>query len=162
MRIAIIGGGCSGITAAYKLDKKGYRNITLYEANDRIGGKVHSVNIDGHLFLYLNDAPGQNLFVGYQFDDALRSDEELDELVRRDITELGGTVGRIVARKAWKYFPHVKLQDLDVDYYPRLNALQGKWGTYYLGALFAFETTDHCARFADFIVNQSCRRLGGV
>lgn len=114
----------------------------------------------GHLFVYLNNAPGLNLFVGYQSDDASRSDERLDELLRRDISELGARVDEIVVRKGWRYFPHVKLRDLDSDYYPRLNALQGKLGTYYLGALFAFETTDHCAQFADVIVNRCGRGLG--
>lgn len=84
----------------------------------------------------------------------ITSDDELDELLRRDIAELGGQVRRIFARQAWNYFPHVKLQDLDADYYPRLNALQGQNQTYYLGGLFAFESTEHCAQFAEFIVNR--------
>ena len=111
-------------------------------------------NRHGHLVAYFNDAPQVNLFVGYQCDDALRSEEEFDDLARRDIAEIGGTVSGIVARKTWKQFPHVKLEDLDVDYYPRLNALQGERGTHYLGGIFAFESTGHCVQFAEFIVNQ--------
>ncbi|NQT13777.1 MAG: FAD-dependent oxidoreductase [Planctomycetes bacterium] len=108
----------------------------------------------GGLVAYFNDYRSGDLFVGYQLSDVSRSEEELDDLARRDVRELGGTVREIIARKAWKYFPHVKLQDLDADYYPRLNALQGERGTYYLGGLFAFESTGHCAQFAEFIVNQ--------
>ena len=48
-RIAIIGGGVSGVTSAYKLHKKGYRNLTLFEANDHLGGKVSSLEIDGQI-----------------------------------------------------------------------------------------------------------------
>ena len=36
MRIAIIGSGISGMTAAYKLHQQGH-DITVYEANDYIG-----------------------------------------------------------------------------------------------------------------------------
>ena len=45
-RIAIIGGGVSGITAAYALMKRGYRCVSLFEGNTRIGGKVESVQVD--------------------------------------------------------------------------------------------------------------------
>ncbi|MCK4422321.1 FAD-dependent oxidoreductase, partial [candidate division WOR-3 bacterium] len=38
-RIAIVGGGPAGLTAAYQLRKKGYR-ITIYEAQDKLGGML--------------------------------------------------------------------------------------------------------------------------
>ncbi|MFZ5969229.1 MAG: pyridine nucleotide-disulfide oxidoreductase/dicluster-binding protein [Bacillota bacterium] len=40
-KVAIIGGGMSGMTAAYDLDKKGYQ-VTLYEKSDRLGGRIWS------------------------------------------------------------------------------------------------------------------------
>ncbi|MBF0443617.1 MAG: FAD-dependent oxidoreductase, partial [Oligoflexales bacterium] len=46
LRIAIIGAGASGLTAAYQLKKNGYQNITIYEKEDRIGGKIHTMTID--------------------------------------------------------------------------------------------------------------------
>lgn len=46
MRIAIIGAGASGLTAADTLMRKGYQNITVFEKRTRVGGKVHSV-VDG-------------------------------------------------------------------------------------------------------------------
>ena len=42
MRIAIIGAGAAGLTAAHELMQLGYQNITVYERNSRIGGKVFS------------------------------------------------------------------------------------------------------------------------
>lgn len=38
-RLAIIGGGISGIVVAYELDKKGYQ-VTIYEKCHRIGGRI--------------------------------------------------------------------------------------------------------------------------
>ncbi|HPA55770.1 MAG TPA: FAD-dependent oxidoreductase, partial [Bacillota bacterium] len=38
-RVAVIGGGISGMTAAFELDKKGYQ-VTLYEKSDRLGGRI--------------------------------------------------------------------------------------------------------------------------
>ncbi|HTW28911.1 MAG TPA: NAD(P)/FAD-dependent oxidoreductase [Acetobacteraceae bacterium] len=40
-RIAIVGGGIAGLTAALKLLHAGYRSW-VFEANDRIGGRMHS------------------------------------------------------------------------------------------------------------------------
>ena len=38
-RVAVIGGGISGMTAAFELDKKGYQ-VTLYEKSGRLGGRI--------------------------------------------------------------------------------------------------------------------------
>lgn len=38
-RVAVIGGGISGMTAAFDLDKKGYQ-VTLYEKSGRLGGTI--------------------------------------------------------------------------------------------------------------------------
>src|SRR5258708_27737307 len=40
-RIAIIGGGISGLNAALTLQDAGY-NPTIYEASSRVGGRMHS------------------------------------------------------------------------------------------------------------------------
>ena len=38
MRIAIIGAGLAGLTAAYELRESGHQ-VDVYEATDRLGGK---------------------------------------------------------------------------------------------------------------------------
>jgi predicted NAD/FAD-binding protein len=44
MRIAIIGSGISGLTAAYYLHQK--HQVKLFEANDYIGGHTNTVDVD--------------------------------------------------------------------------------------------------------------------
>ncbi|WP_237056971.1 NAD(P)/FAD-dependent oxidoreductase [Microbulbifer sediminum] len=44
MRIAIVGSGISGLTAAYLLNKR--HDITLFEAADRLGGHTATVDVD--------------------------------------------------------------------------------------------------------------------
>ncbi|MBX3419962.1 MAG: FAD-dependent oxidoreductase [Pirellulaceae bacterium] len=44
MKIAIIGGGISGLTAAYRLCLQ--HNITLFEANDYLGGHTNTVDVE--------------------------------------------------------------------------------------------------------------------
>ena len=46
--VAIVGGGITGLTAAFRLQQRGIP-ITLYEAGDRVGGAIRSVSIDGYL-----------------------------------------------------------------------------------------------------------------
>ncbi len=45
-RICIIGGGPAGISAAMYLQKKGYENYTIYERQNKVGGKCYSPRFD--------------------------------------------------------------------------------------------------------------------
>jgi monoamine oxidase len=42
-KIVIIGGGAAGISALSKLLENGFKNVTLLEAEDRIGGRIHTI-----------------------------------------------------------------------------------------------------------------------
>ncbi|XP_017003530.2 spermine oxidase [Drosophila takahashii] len=42
-RIVIIGAGASGIAAATRLLEQGFKNVQLFEAEDRIGGRINTV-----------------------------------------------------------------------------------------------------------------------
>ena len=44
MRIAVIGGGISGLTAAYRLGRK--HEVVLFEANDYVGGHTNTVDVE--------------------------------------------------------------------------------------------------------------------
>jgi len=47
-RIAVVGGGIAGLSAAWTLRQRGVE-VTLYEAVDRLGGKLHTEQINGLL-----------------------------------------------------------------------------------------------------------------
>lgn len=42
-KIIIIGAGASGIAAAAKLISHGFQNVLLLEADNRIGGRIHTI-----------------------------------------------------------------------------------------------------------------------
>ena len=46
-KAAVIGGGISGLTTAYLLERKGV-SVTLFEASDAVGGNIRTVRKDGY------------------------------------------------------------------------------------------------------------------
>ena len=50
-KVVIIGGGISGISAAHHLINSGFEDITILEASNRIGGRIHSIDLGKLLFL---------------------------------------------------------------------------------------------------------------
>ena len=63
MKILIIGAGAAGLTAAYELQKNGYKDITVLEATNHLGGiattamyKGNRMDMGGHRFFTKSDA----------------------------------------------------------------------------------------------------------
>ncbi len=50
-RVAVIGGGIAGLTAAYHLTNQ-MQDVVVFESSDRTGGVIHSVKEDGYLVEY--------------------------------------------------------------------------------------------------------------
>src|SRR5689334_581370 len=46
--VAIIGGGITGLTAAFYLKRKGI-DVTVYESSNRVGGVIQSLQRDGYM-----------------------------------------------------------------------------------------------------------------
>jgi len=46
--VAIVGGGVAGLTAAYRLKRRGMR-VVVYEAAERVGGAVRTERREGYL-----------------------------------------------------------------------------------------------------------------
>lgn len=64
-RIGIIGAGIAGLSAAIRLRAQGHE-VTVFEANDYVGGKLHAISLNGYRFDL-----GPSLFTMPQYVDAL-------------------------------------------------------------------------------------------
>ncbi len=49
MRVIVVGGGVSGLTVAWALSQEPGFDVTVFEASERTGGKVHTERVDGYL-----------------------------------------------------------------------------------------------------------------
>ena len=47
MKVAVIGGGISGLTTAFLLERKGV-DVTVFEASENVGGNVQTFEKDGY------------------------------------------------------------------------------------------------------------------
>jgi len=49
-RVAVIGAGAAGVSAAHYLRRKGYARVTLFDRLPRVGGKCHTEVVDGRSY----------------------------------------------------------------------------------------------------------------
>jgi monoamine oxidase len=97
-KIVIIGAGLAGLTAAYRLHQRG-QDVELYEARNRVGGRVLSINLSGQV----EELGGKN------FNDG---GEALN--IHRLINELGLEVTKSRVSLALAYFNGEKLIAADL------------------------------------------------
>src|SRR5919202_1907932 len=60
-RVALLGGGVAGLTAAHELAERGFE-VTVYEARDRLGGKARSLPVPGSGTDGRGDLPAEHGF----------------------------------------------------------------------------------------------------
>src|SRR5215207_11535623 len=60
-RVAVLGGGVAGLTAAHELAERGFE-VTVYEARDRLGGKARSLRVPGSGTDGRRDLPAEHGF----------------------------------------------------------------------------------------------------
>jgi cyclopropane-fatty-acyl-phospholipid synthase len=46
MKVAVVGGGVTGLAAAHELARSGGARVTLYEKEDHLGGYARAVDVD--------------------------------------------------------------------------------------------------------------------
>jgi hypothetical protein len=90
--------------------------------------------------------------MGYQMAPPGTNRDELTEILKNDVEQLGGKFVDVITQKHWRYFPRVGTEDLRAGFYKRLDELQGQRGTYYIGAVLNFETLENTVDFAKKLI----------
>ena len=81
-KVVVVGAGFAGLTCAYRLQQQGF-DVDVYEARNRVGGRVFSVNVAGHIA----ELGGQNIRDGGACKNILALVKEL-ELKTKEGTKL--------------------------------------------------------------------------
>jgi oxygen-dependent protoporphyrinogen oxidase len=109
----------------------------------------------GHVNIWLDPIPAEDIFVAYQNVSWSQKDDETERVLAEDFATLGGgTIDSILSHKAWTYFAHVETDALADGFYDRFEAMQGGNGTLFLGAPLAFESVEHTARYARGLITE--------
>ncbi|MES2355661.1 MAG: FAD-dependent oxidoreductase [Pseudomonadota bacterium] len=117
------------IVKATELPDKNLTNQFSF-IQDRIDGQP------GHFFGWFKKN-NPNVYAFYVNGSGI-SKEKIIETLERDVEGLGGKVEEHYGYKEWKnYFPHVDPEDM--DFFPRVEQLQGKGNLYFADASLSFD-----------------------
>ncbi len=67
---------------------------------------------------------------------------------------MGGRVHSIVAKRPWRYFPHVSSASMEAGFHARFEALQGQRQTYYASEVLSFSCVEPVVSFANDLVRR--------
>jgi predicted NAD/FAD-binding protein len=83
-----------------------------------------------------------------------QTDDAIIDEIGRTVRALGGRVDDVLRSSHWEYFPHVDERALRAGFYERLEALQGKNRTHYVGELLAFPTVETVVAYSAHLVRR--------
>ncbi len=106
----------------------------------------------GHCVAVHHRHPGSDVHTFYAYGDARIDESVVLERLRDDLARMGGALGEVSLVRRWKYFPHVTADDAREGYYDRLDALQGRQQTVFVGSLFNFELIECNVAWAESVV----------
>lgn len=73
------------------------------------------------------------------------------------VDRLGGHTRRVLARKSWRYFPHVSSQDFAAGFYPAVEAMQGQRRTFYSGEVLSFSCVEPVVAYSEYLAPRVMR-----
>jgi len=108
-RICVLGAGPAGMSAAYYLAKKGYKDVTIIERESRVGGKCHSFEDENGAFV---DMGAVEVTANYKNVIAILKELKMD----KDLIGLLGVEEKTIDRESGKVEPiegYVKITSTD-------------------------------------------------
>jgi protoporphyrinogen oxidase len=95
-----------------------------------------------------------NLYTFYCFGDWKMTDEEVVERIRAVVEQQGGSLEKLEMVSRWKFFPHINADYMRDGYFDKLESIQGRQDTYYVGELLNFSTVTHSASYSKDLVER--------
>jgi hypothetical protein len=109
-----------------------------------------------HVDVWANRDAANPVYVGYQIADPQIPLAQVTATLADDVAGQGGQFGGALLQQEWvDYFPHVSTQSMQNGFYEKLELLQGRNNTFYVGGSLSFETVEHSARYAQSLVQKN-------
>ena len=80
--------------------------------------------------------------------------EEVRATVQEDLKTMGNPAKEVINEWSVYYFPHVFSEDYAAGWYDKVEAMQGKYDTYYAGEVMAFGDMDETAEYSRELVER--------
>lgn len=95
-----------------------------------------------------------DLFFFYAYGDGQTTVEEVQDNIRRllERPEVDGRLEEVITTRHWRYFPHVRSEQMRAGFYDDLEALQGRWRTWYVGEIMAFSLIELIVEYSEALV----------
>lgn len=99
-----------------------------------------------------------NLTITWAYGGASLAPGTMEACLRRTVSSLGGRFGGVLLQQEWPdYFPHLAGSDLASQVPRRLDALQGRKRTYYVGEIFNLPLVSECVDWARYLIKRHFR-----
>jgi oxygen-dependent protoporphyrinogen oxidase len=108
-----------------------------------------------HVNVWANRDAANPVYVGYQIAEPAIPLAQVTATLAADVAGQGGQFGGALVQQEWDYFPHVSTAAMQSGFYERIEALQGRNNTFYVGGTLSFETVEHSARYARSLVQKN-------
>lgn len=135
-----------------------YRTFAVFVNNfhDPVGYLPgnYTVSRMGHPVFWYQRHEDSNLFTFYILGDWKITDEQALQNITKVIQQRGGSIEKIHTIEHWKYFPHVREDDMRAGYFDRLEQLQSQRNTYYAGEVLNFSTVGLSAEYSENLVKR--------
>ena len=112
----------------------------------------------GHCVSYHHRYPGSDVRTFYSYG----RPEDVSALLGDDVAGLGGRLEEVHLHRQWAFMPHFGSDDLADGALDRLDALQGRDHTYYVGGLPAFELIECAVAHAQDLARRHFPPAGGT
>ena len=80
--------------------------------------------------------------------------EECNKMVLDDLKTMGNPAEEVINKWSVYYFPHVSCEDYAAGWYDKVEAMQGKYDTYYAGEVMSFGDMDETAEYSRELVER--------
>jgi hypothetical protein len=108
-----------------------------------------------HVNVWANRDATNPVYVGYQIAEPAIPLAQVTATLADDVAGQGGRFGGALLQQDWDYFPHVSTAAMQAGFYERIELLQGRNNTFYVGGTLSFETVEHSARYAQALVQKN-------